>query len=196
MTNDNDDDSCQCVKHCIYKFIVIASTLVATVLIIYGIATWNDQYITTCTITHYYQSYSECEFQYYTPGNKNCSKPTYEILFAGGDTLCNVFKTYGTPDSPNTDHRSGNSGKGPTVPCLVNTCIDWSKCPDSLYGDNKPYYNYLATITKAQMCSLIGCLIVLLNTIILIVYVFYKVHVLEKFKDKFKTVNPRQPLIQ
>jgi len=168
--------------------IAIITIIIATVLIIYGIATWNDKYITTCTITHYEQSFSDCEFKYYTPGNKNCSKQTQGFVdgMAGGTILCDIFKSYGLP----------GTSVGPTVPCLVNTDIDWSVCPENLDIEDWPYFNYLAKISEAHLCVIIGCLIILLNSIVLVCYIFYNVQIVNKLNDKFKTPHVTQPLIQ
>jgi len=167
------NESNQCNKQCVCKCISIFTILIATILIIFGIAAWNEKYITTCTITSYHRTNGgDCSFEYYTPGNKNCTKQTHGFI---DGSFCDLFKSYGTP----------GTSVGPTVPCLVSTNIDWSKCPT--YVEKDPYFNYLSKIPEAPLCVLIGSLIILLNTIVLICYIFSKVQIVDKLSMLQKT---------
>lgn len=154
-------DWCRSKSHhlCSCRYINIGLALVAGILLIYGVVTWNDKYVTTCTILDY-QYNNLCRFHFVTIASINCSVPTAVSIsrLDGGDILCGMFGAHAS--------LIVNKDKRFDLPCMVKTRIGWKQCPAKLSYIDVPVFDYRATITDAQFCVLFG----LITTVWVLIY--------------------------
>ena len=160
--------SCVCDKKTVIIIILSMCALASLILTIYGVAAWNNKKITTCTIVSYDVDDGSCYIEYYTPESINCSKPTNVFVDIN---VCSMLDDY------------KYENEVIRLPCLISSVYNYKNCPFDDFDDAMtPYFNYISTFTEAQICTIvggvmIGCLCVILLCYVLCIINDYKTEV-------------------